>query len=216
MLKNTLLVFGLAPGIGFCVIAGENPENLLENGSFENSRKLIKSSSQYLLDRVRKGWDVGKGPVAELPTGWTLAGVTGSVSMRFVDKNAKGEELNVIDGSRALKLTGSGSFYCASKLQPGEYVLKIHVKGKGEVVVHGFFCYNWVSRTQPSPNKTQSAVLLRAKGGSEWKEWYATVKLGVNVKQPCDFCTICISVTDADPIYLDNVSIESLPREKAK
>lgn len=190
----------------------ENNNDKMKNGSFEIISKTPKGSSQYLLKRIRAGWDFGRNPVISMPKHWTPGGVTGRIQLRVIDKNKPGEEKNVQHGNKSLRLEGDGNFYCSNQFYPGTYRLSVWAKGNGRITVICHSGYRAAVRGEkPRPGKRK--VLLRIKATPEWKEYQITMPMGHTVP-PCDYNDILIAIDKAAPVYLDNITL--IPIEKAE
>ena len=59
-------------GIGVIIASGNifAQENLLKNGGFEKITRKTKSSDNYLMKKIKAGWDFGTGPLARIPASW--------------------------------------------------------------------------------------------------------------------------------------------------
>ena len=188
--------------------------DIMKNGSFEEIVKTPKGSSRYLLDCIRKGWDFGKNPVVSVPRYWTPGGVTDRISFRIIDKNKPGEEKNVRHGNKSICVAGTGNFYCYNEFYPGNYRLSVWVKGKGKIAIICLSGYRPVVRGQRA-RPSQRKVLLRIKAEPEWKEYTVSMPMGY-VNPPCDYNDILIAVNDADPVYLDHITLKPVKEEVGK
>ena len=203
LFSMTLLCLVSAAGFA----QSENVSNdKMKNGSFEIISKTPRGSSSYLLKCIRTGWDFGRNPVISVPKYWTPGGVAGRIALRVIDKNKPGEEQNVQHGNKSIRLEGNGNFYCSNEFFPGTYRLSVWAKGKGQVVLFCHSGYRPVVRGQKA-HPSQRKILLRIKNpGPEWKEFHVTMPMG-HVTPPCDYNDILIAINNADPIYLDNITL---------
>ena len=99
MKKSLILTLGLCMGLTLSAADG----NLMKNGGFEKISKSTKSSSKYLMQKIKEGWHVGNGPLAILPTNWVLNMGAAKVEMLKKADDAK----NVHSGEYAMKVTAT-------------------------------------------------------------------------------------------------------------
>ena len=192
MKKSLILTLGLCMGLTLSAADG----NLMKNGGFEKISKSTKSSSKYLMQKIKEGWHVGNGPLAILPTNWVLNMGAAKVEMVKKADDAK----NVHSGEYAMKVTATKTSHLyTSGAKGGTYDISYWAKGNGTVYIIAY-CYC-------SDKKIRSVTLMNSKvAGDEWKEFKKTVDIKKLCPQVNTFA-FAVAFAKNSVVVIDDISL---------
>jgi hypothetical protein len=173
------LIAGLFATLLFSAFSAEN---LLENGGFEEVSQVPKATDKYLMEQIKNGWNVGSGPLAEMPSGWSPNGGTVKFRIITVGENSENKE-NVHSGKHSAYFQ-LGNIFCQfpnkNAFKPGKYELNFWYKGTGQI---GFSCYCYgIDPATGMPQKHLGSprfCQFALDNPEKWKEFRQTYELGV-------------------------------------
>lgn len=188
-----------------CSVSAE--ENLVKNGGFEEVTNYAKGATRWLRSQIKGGWDVGSGPLAELPKFWLLNGGKGKIRVVSIGENGENKE-NVHSGKHAIYFESRGGQFLntAPNFKPGKYEIKFWAKGNG---ILAFTSYNYGEN--PSTGRINkflySMTLWSVKIDTQdaWKEYSKIVEIGTD-KPEIRGCAFAI-YGKAGSCYLDDISL---------
>lgn len=202
------ILFVLAAAVSCCMFA---QENLLINGGFEKISKTPKASDKYTMNLTKRGWDLGIGPVAKLPSGWVPNINEGKVKIQVVTVGEDGKNKeHVAEGKNSVRFIGKGfHMYNHANLKPGKYKFSLKYKGTGRVTLC-FYSYRTDPKTRRGVHVTSTAPMtMMAK--PEWQTYTREIVIG-KWNPTIERCTFALTGKDVD-VYIDDVSAVAVPEK---
>lgn len=204
-MKKLLATFMFAAAV--CGVSAS--ENVILNGDFEEISKTAKATSPFLLGQIKRGWDLGFGPIVEMPKLWLPNNGKGKLRVMTVGPNGENKE-NVHSGKHAIYIETKGAhFRCAKGFKPGKYEFKFWAKGKG---VLRFTSYLYGVKPETGSTKFyhiggKDIYTLNEDTQGQWKEYKKVVEIGTHNKniKSCLFAMYAWPKPAA--FYLDDISL---------
>ena len=169
------------------------------NGGFEETSKITKATSKYIMRHIKNGLDLGRGPVVELPSAWTCSGGKAVIRMESVGEDGSNKE-NVAEGKKALHAKGTFFSFYNGSFPNGKYKITFQLKGSGRFMM-SFYCYG----KNPATGKQKHVGSFSAytcMATPQWKTYEAVVNVG-SWKPGIETSTIAISGRPEPNVPLD-------------
>ena len=167
--------------------------NLLLNGDFEKGASSnLKSSDKYLLGLIKRGWNFGDGPFAELPPDWTPN--VGAAKVKVVDAEL------AHSGSHALRLETSkqGCHLYAQGGKAGRYHVSFWARGQGVLTL---CLYCWGKNGQE-----KTVALAPVKLDDAWRQFDQDFDVKALAADAASF-TLAVSLGGNSTLFLDDLRL---------